>query len=415
MEFIYKYRKYILAINRIILGAVFVFSGLVKSIDPMGTAIKIGDYLNAFGLDNLTILSPYTSVLLCGTELFIGLMLVMGLQKRFTSIATFLITFAFTILTIYIAIESPVSDCGCFGDALILSNTDTLIKNILLLLMSVSLITEYFYKYTRTNIIDTIYVCWVLAISFALPTYTITRVTPVDFLPYGIDTNIEESMHVPDNAKQDEYEITLIYENLENGEIKEFSETDTTWYDSQKWKYIDTKTKLISKGEKAKISSFDIIDSNSNSMKDSLFNTPNLILFVVDNSASIEEISQNDIDKLYAFKEISNSDIWVITPADTKQINLKIKYLFDKDIKTYAADAIQLKSMLRSKVGIIYLQDATILAKSTFSELPMISSEDEYHNYIDSQHSREFNFILILIMTGFATLLSYCLIKFLKK
>ena len=138
-----KQTKGIIAgICRTILGLVFIFSGAVKAIDPLGTVYKIEDYLKAFG-GVFTDLLPMAEVAAWGLivlELLLGVCMLLNIRTRWTSWLAFLFYCVMTPLTLYIALTNPVSDCGCFGDAVVLTNWQTFWKNVVLIVLSIILL-----------------------------------------------------------------------------------------------------------------------------------------------------------------------------------------------------------------------------------------------------------------------------------
>ena len=124
--------KNLTTISRWVFGLVFIFSGFVKGIDPWGFEYKLADYLNSMGLNGLTILAPIGSFLLPFAEFFIGAAMLLCVRIRLTSLFGLLFMAFFTPLTLYVALKNPVTDCGCFGDALVISNWATFYKNLVL-------------------------------------------------------------------------------------------------------------------------------------------------------------------------------------------------------------------------------------------------------------------------------------------
>ncbi|MBR4594108.1 MAG: DoxX family protein, partial [Bacteroidaceae bacterium] len=124
---------------RIILGAVFMFSGIVKAIDPVGTQIKLSDYLYAFEMGGSVLDSTLLIVacILAGFEILIGAYLVIGAFCKGTSLIVLVLMFLLTGFTLFLAITNLVEDCGCFGDAIVLTNWQTFYKNVFLFLLSI--------------------------------------------------------------------------------------------------------------------------------------------------------------------------------------------------------------------------------------------------------------------------------------
>jgi hypothetical protein len=217
----------------LVVGFVFMFSGFVKAVDPFGGAVKFIDYFNAFGLGLLVPLSMPLSIILAAFEFLIGIHLVLQLRVRQLAWPTLVLAAFFTILTLYIAIANPVSDCGCFGDALKLTNWETFIKNLILLPLAI------FIFWQRKNVVQPMasWRQWVLSTLFAIVILGVSwigieQVPMLDFRPYKVGTHLPTEMTVPADAEQPEYDTRFILEK--DGVRKEFGlqdypYTDTTW------------------------------------------------------------------------------------------------------------------------------------------------------------------------------------------
>lgn len=181
-----------------VLACIFIFSGVVKGIDPLGTSLKIYEYLNLFHLDMLNVYSEVFSVVLCATEMFLGLFLVFRIFRKTSIIILLIIMFVFTLITAILAFDpySYISDCGCFGEVVNLTNTETFLKNIIILLLVIyCCISEYTIhdihriRDKKSNLCFAIYFMFG---AFALPVYSLIYLPPKDFLGYNIGTNLIE-------------------------------------------------------------------------------------------------------------------------------------------------------------------------------------------------------------------------------
>ena len=204
-------RKVLVNIARVVLAVVLIFSGFVKAVDPMGTQYKMADYLEALHL------APYVhdamtlgaAILLSAFEFSLGIFLLLAIRRRMVSLLTLILFLVMTPLTLWLALTNPVSDCGCFGDAVVLTNWQTFWKNAVLLAMAVLI-----WRHVSG---------WSL---YDLPYF--------DFRPYHIGANIRQGMEIPDDAEQPRFETTFIMEK--NGERREFTTDnypDSTWTSCQ--------------------------------------------------------------------------------------------------------------------------------------------------------------------------------------
>jgi len=202
----------LLHISRFVLGGVFIFSGFVKAIDPLGFTYKIEDYLHAFGgiFDSFAGIAFSVAVLLSTLELLIGLNLIFKVQLRLTSLLALLFMAVMTPLTLYIAIKNPVTDCGCFGDALVISNWATFYKNLFLITLAILMLI--FHKRMKTLLLprfEWIAVTMFILIGVGLSLYSYQHLPLIDFRPYKVGVNIPEAMLIPEGAVMDKYSTTL--------------------------------------------------------------------------------------------------------------------------------------------------------------------------------------------------------------
>ena len=210
-----KFRRVAAVSARIYIGLVFIFSGFMKSVDPLGAQYKITDYLLSFGLDWLTSMSLVFAFLLNLAEFLIGFVLVFGVRMRFFSWGVFLFMCFFTPLTLYLALANPVHDCGCFGDAWILSNWQTFYKNIIFFTMALIVFVHRFRYWERMipNGIKNLIVAVGIVIGLGVQTYAVMYDALIDFRPWKVGNRISDLV-VPKPEKSD---IFLVYKDKVTG------------------------------------------------------------------------------------------------------------------------------------------------------------------------------------------------------
>jgi uncharacterized membrane protein YphA (DoxX/SURF4 family) len=253
--------KFLRAFSRVFLGLVFVFSGFVKVVDPLGTMYKFIDYFNAMHLEFLTAVALPLAILLCVAELVLGIMLLFNLVPKLAVWGTLIFMAIFTPLTFWLAVWNPVSDCGCFGDALILTNWETFWKNVIILAFTIFLFAER----KKINPHFNSFIQWTLTLvfvglSFGISFYCIKHLPIIDFRPYKIGKNIQEGMTIPESEEDnvDIYESVFVYEK--DGTQKEFSLDNLP---DSTWTFIDAEHKLIKKGYQPPIHDFSIMAVNT--------------------------------------------------------------------------------------------------------------------------------------------------------
>jgi len=242
--------------SRIFVGIVFIYSGFVKVIDPLGSAYKFGDYFIALNLEFLNSMALTMSILLSVAELLIGIALLFNLLPKIASWAVLLFMALFTPLTLWLAAANPVADCGCFGDALILTNWQTFFKNIIILVFVVII----FLQRKKFKPLYGQFWQWAVGVvmvgaSFWLAFYCLINLPIIDFRAYHIGANIQEGMLIPDEEKDnvDVYESVFVYEK--DGKQKEFL---TENLPDSTWTFIDADHKLVTEGYHAPIHDFTI-------------------------------------------------------------------------------------------------------------------------------------------------------------
>lgn len=373
--------KLLVEISRILLGVTFMFSGFVKAVDPWGTAYKIEDYLGAFNLSSLSSLSFPASAFLCILEFLLGAFMLFGLYRFWTSRLILLVMCFMTPLTLYLAIADPVQDCGCFGDALIISNWETFYKNVVLIICS--LITFIYYR--RISNIFTGQTYWiaflfviVFSLGFVMRNYIYEPI--FDFRPYSVGSHLPSKMLVPEGKEQIE-ESVLIYEK--DGVQQEFSQDNFPWEDST-WVFVDQQTKVIKKGEDPAIKDFTLTrlefnnarteiigweDITEEVLNDSnytfLMISPDLNNLNIDYLSSLEDVAYYAIEHDYKF--------YCLTSSVEDDV---LKFIADNSVNFEFAtvDERVLKTITRTNPGLILLKDGIVLNK--WADIDVPSEED---------------------------------------
>lgn len=362
--------KHLLVVCRYLLAILFIFSGFVKGVDPLGFAYKLTDYFKAFNADFFEPFAVFLSFILCAAELLIGLLLLFGVKLRLATWATLLFMIFFTALTFVLAIFNPVHDCGCFGDAIKLTNWETFYKNLVLLPIAIILFKGRLQLTPGlSSLKENIVFALLLIVAYLPPYIGYTRLPLFDFRPYKIGTNIPESMKIPEGAPVDVYKSTLYYKK--DGVVKEFNENNIPWQDST-WKYVDAKSELVKKGYTPPIESFGLMTTNGRDITDSILTYPNyyflLIAYRLDrtNTESISKLNELYLKAKslgYGFACVTESSQ---SEIDTFTILNKVAFPFIN------ADGTMLKTVIRANPGLILLNKGTIIGQWHYKNLPEV-------------------------------------------
>ena len=361
--------KMIVNLCRIIVAVTFIFSGFVKAIDPIGTQYKLQDYLGAIGmagiLPNWTLLA--VAVFLAAIEFCIGIFLLFAIQRRLISKLTVAFMAFMTMVTVWIVVADPVKDCGCFGDALHLTNTETLIKNIVLFVCSLAIMYRplaMFRFVSKSNQwIVTNYTIVFILVSSGLSLYYL----PIfDFRPYHIGVNIPRGMEIPKGAKLPQFKTTFIMEK--NGKRKEFTLDN---YPDASWKFIDSKTVQTSEGYIPPIHDFSITDNKTGlDLTNSVLSHKGYtFLLIAPHLETADDSNFGDIDRLYEYAQSYDIPFYCLTASTTKAIKRWID-LTGAEYSFCITDEAVLKTIIRSNPGLLLLKDGTIINKWSHNNLP---------------------------------------------
>ena len=356
---------------RIIVGIVFIYSGFVKGIDPLGSDYKFTDYFNAFGMGWMNATTLFFSFALSLVEFLIGIALLFNLWVSRMTWGSLLFMAFFTPLTLVLALTNPVSDCGCFGDAMILTNWQTFWKNIILLLLAIMI---FMYRKEYKSSLPLVGQFSFLALAGAgmlcLSVYCYRHLPVLDFRPYAVGKNITEGMRLPEGAKPDQYEVTLKYKNKQTGEIRSFTEENYPWQDTLNWEYESSSERLVKKGYITPIHDLVIEHPTLGNITEEILEDDNhTILAVAYNLTQSDVQYQPAINRLAEYAQEKRIRFYGLTSSSERDIETyKKRYHVPYEFCT--ADEIQLKTMIRSNPGVIILREGTILDKWAGKDVP---------------------------------------------
>ncbi len=365
--------KYIRVISRIVLGIVFIFSGFVKVIDPLGSAYKFSDYFTAFGLGFLDGVALPLGIFLSAFELVLGITLILGYRRRVVYWVLMWFMLFFTLLTLILALFNPVSDCGCFGDALILTNWQTFLKNVILMPFVLTLYFNRKLEIVTGNLFKEwmVVICLFTGISW-FSVWNYNHLPLLDFRPYDVGTVIVDEMGIPEGAPVDVYESTLIYRNRESGKSASFSIEDYP-RDTMLWEFKSSESKLVKKGYEPPIHDFAIMDVYGMDMVDEILNDKGYSLLMISYDLSKAEESGLLNARDWSQLEILAEDFtfYAVTSSPTDELE-SISSSLGLGYEFQAADEIMLKTIVRSNPGFLLLKNGAIIGKWGNRDFPSI-------------------------------------------
>lgn len=361
-------------IARVLLGCTFVVSGFVKAIDPLGSQYKLHDYAEAIGLSAYIpdLILLVVAVLLSALEFVMGAMVLLASWRRLVSKVALAFMTVMTLITVWIYFADPVQDCGCFGDALVLSNSETLLKNIVLLACAAlvaykPMMMSKFLSKNVQGLLEHIVVITPLVLSM----WCLYDLPLLDFRPYHVGADIKAGMEVPEGAEQPEFETTFIMEK--DGVRKEFTLDD---YPDSTWTFIDSKTVTLKKGYVPPIHDFTIVTADGNDITDDVLGYKGYtFLLVSPHLDSADDTNFGNIDEIYEFAQDNGHRFYCLTASGEEAI-VRWKGITGAEYEFCQTDGTTLKTVVRSNPGMLLLKGGVVMGKWSHNWLPTIDQLD---------------------------------------
>ena len=329
--------RFLRGLCRVLFALTFILSGILKLLDPVGTGLIVHEYLSFMHLDFLDSGAIVLGIALATLEFLIGICVLSGLRLRIVAWVALILTAFFTILTFYLMRFNPISDCGCFGEAIHLTNTQTFIKNVVLLVLAILI----FLGRKRATRVAPAPLEWVFIALFALVGLSVAlralaTIPQVDFTAYRVGSSLDELAQ----ENQARFETTFIY--TKDGHTEEFTLDNLP---DGSWTYLDSKT--VQLGGSTRMAQ---VDFTLDPMEG-----PVLAISVHHPDA----LRAENVERIEAFR--------------TAALAAGIQPVIYGPTETYeTADWKSLLTLNRSNGGAVYFNDGTIVAKWANSELPKV-------------------------------------------
>ena len=415
--------KYLIHFSRIVVGNLFIFSGLVKANDPLGFSYKLEEYFVEFGMNwhwLEAILVPLAAAL-CIVEIVLGIAVLLGYRMKQVSWVLLLMIVFFTILTGASAIFEIVRSCGCFGDAIPLTPWQSFYKDLILLALilvlfakkavikpfdkisndivylSISglimlalsimlswnavlyitlliLVLALIVKFVKPNTAAAFGTLFSLVVSTVFSAYAIAYLPYKDFRPYAIGKSIPEQMVLPEGAQPPVYENMLVYKNIKTGEEKEFTQEEYTkakLWENKDWEWVSTESTMIEEGDVPKITDFSISTNAGDDITDLVLAKKSVLLIICYDLSLTETDQLNKINDLAKKAELNGVEVMGLSSAGEAQAKEFIREN-QLDFEFYITDGIVLKTMVRSNPGLIYMENGVVKGKWHENDVPEI-------------------------------------------
>ncbi len=355
--------KVLVILLRLVVGGTFIFSGFVKCVDPMGSVYKFHDYIAALGLQNLAGSEIVLAFAIPVLELVLGVMIVTGCLRYGSLFAAMAFMGVMLSLTYFLAKTNAVPDCGCFGDAIKLTNWQTFWKNVAL---TVAILYLLFHDKSVPSLYGpaiqwvVMLLTFILGLSIAYMSYSTQPL--IDFRPFKVGSKIGTPL-----SAVSENDFLYIYEK--NGVKQEFT-VDSIPDEEDGWEFVDRKklTPDMSPAQKAELASFSIYDEGTDVTEEVIDTTSNQMLVLMPDFQRVNKayaFALNDLAKACNERE---AQLCVITPALHAEVEQWID-LTSPNYPIYGGDDSEIKMLARGNPAIVYVEDSTIAWKRTLSSL----------------------------------------------
>lgn len=365
--------KIIVQIARWFVGLLFVFSGLVKTIDPLGFSYKLEEYFSAsvFDIPILHDLALPLSVFFVIFEVVLGVLLILGIFRRYTLLSLIFLIVFFTFLTFYSAYFNKVTDCGCFGDAIPLKPWESFGKDVILsVLILIICIGRKYIRPIFTKPISYGLTIITLAICILLAYQGINHLPIKDFRPYAIGKNITEGMKSAEELGLEEPKIDVMFElknklnnNIINLTENEYINDKKYWEKGSPWELVSTTDKVVKEGYTPPIHDFIIDCEDGGDLTSFYLEKPSLILITTPKAT---EVKSKTKVKVQDFIDLALKEGIEILGISAEPIRYN-------GIKTCLMDGTTLKTVIRSNPGIVVLKKGTVVAKYHHNNIPDIA------------------------------------------
>ena len=349
-----RYNLSALTVCRLLVGALFIFSSFTKGVDPLGTKYKMLDYLAVYGMTWLNDFALVLAMLMILAEFIVGICLITKIFPRLAVLGATLLMLFFTTTTLFDALYDLVPDCGCFGTAIKMSNWQTFYKNLVIDAVLIPLIfNNKLLKSKLSNLTQFIIGCLYAVAFLGFELYNYRHLPVVDFMNWKVGKQLT-------TETAEESKIYLTYRNKATGETKEYLSPNYPWNDSvwmSQWEFVDQRVEGGSN-----FLGFSALDEDGNDVTENILTTENLLMFT---SHDLTKVTEKEWEKIREITEAAEKHeftvVWTVAdePEYVEQLREKYDFLYE----VYYADELEIKPIVRSNPGLIWLDNGLVKDK----------------------------------------------------
>ena len=349
-----RYSLSALTVCRLLVGALFIFSSFTKGVDPLGTKYKMLDYLAVYGMTWLNDFALVLAMLMILAEFIVGICLITKIFPRLAVLGATLLMLFFTTTTLFDALYDLVPDCGCFGTAIKMSNWQTFYKNLVIDAVLIPLIfNNKLLKSKLSNLTQFIIGCLYAVAFLGFELYNYRHLPVLDFMNWKVGKQLT-------TETAEESKIYLTYRNKATGETKEYLSPNYPWNDSvwmSQWEFVDQRVEGGSN-----FLGFSALDEDGNDVTENILTTENLLMFT---SHDLTKVTEKEWEKIREITEAAEKHeftvVWTVAdePEYVEQLREKYDFLYE----VYYADELEIKPIVRSNPGLIWLDNGLVKDK----------------------------------------------------
>lgn len=365
-------RRLLLELIRFVLGAVFVLSALLKAVDPYGVSYKIYDYFNhIFGYSAVELRTASTAmaIVLCAVEFILGSFLLMGIYRRLASKLTVCMLLFFTALTAYTYFFSPIKECGCFGDALNMTDGETLLKNLVLLPPAIYLMRHARKARTLFSMMERWFFSFLAVVGVLIFMYANIKYLPyIDFRPYKVGLNLREQRQRAEQDYQNQFLSNTYYIYSKAGRQERFradSLPDSTW------SYVQT---VEQEGWTPKVNmpAFDLYDHKERWVTEDILGDATGVFLLLSSSWKEASLEHSEVlNELYDYARKHGCQFYGVSPSRFEEV-AEWRYQTGAEYDMLNMDDTTVRTIIRSNPGLFIIKDGQIMRKLSMNMLPTI-------------------------------------------
>lgn len=351
-------------ICRILFGLVFIASGFLKLIDPVGTSLQVAEYLHIMHLDLFSSLSVLMGIGLSVVEFTIGVSVLLSAKMKIVAWGALGMMIFFTPLTLYLAIFNPISDCGCFGEAIHFTNWGTFFKNIVLSAFAIVIfINRRLYVPIANSISEWAIVAVSGTIALFISVFSYRNTPIIDFTEFKAGTNL--TRYLEENRVFPDYKTTSIYEKEGERIEVDFERDDAP---DSSWSYVETISEIISQGDGLKMD-FSIRDAEGNYVTRDILSLERSFISVINDLSSINKREWGKIKRFADTVQAHGGEFLIVAASYPQEVEEAVSE-YEIEIPVYYGDYKTLITLSRSNGGVIYLYEGVIVNKWSWRHLP---------------------------------------------